>query len=179
MPVDLLLLALVVPAGLWDLRTGRIPNWLTYPALLAGLVCSWWGLGPGLASSGLAVSLAGGLFVWFYFEGWVGAGDAKLVGAVGAIKGLDFTLSAVMCASAIGGALALLILARERRLGAFLVSFLPLTWRAHLRTRPDEGGVRALPLGTIIGAASLLVLIWSRQPSWRPAVLGPSGWWLP
>ncbi len=68
-----------------DLRTGRIPNALTYLAIAAGLV---WGLWPGAHPSvgarvvGLLVAFVPA-FALFLVRS-IGGGDVKLVGAVGA-----------------------------------------------------------------------------------------------
>ena len=60
----------VLAISLYDLRTRRIPNWATFPLILAGLVAHL----PGYAD------------IWFASIGlylawascWMGAGDAKL-----------------------------------------------------------------------------------------------------
>ena len=82
----LVLAALSGGACVWDLRTRRIPNALTFPAAAAGLALAlaeggW--PGGGWALAGL---LAGGaLFLPFVIFGYVGAGDLKLLAAAGSI----------------------------------------------------------------------------------------------
>jgi len=75
-------------AALVDLRCRRIPNWLTGPLFVAGLVWSgyWGGLGGLGESAGTAGLLALPYIVLFLVAGG-GAGDAKLMGAVGAWLG--------------------------------------------------------------------------------------------
>ena len=91
-----------VPIGLWevlcvasvvacvtDLRSMRIPNWLTLPLLLAGLahgawVGSWAGFGQALAGA----LIAGGIFIVAYAIAGGGAGDAKMMMALGACLGI-------------------------------------------------------------------------------------------
>ena len=60
----------VLALSLYDLRTRRIPNWVTLPLILAGLITHF----PGSPDVWLA-SL--GLFL-AWSVGWMGAGDAKL-----------------------------------------------------------------------------------------------------
>jgi Flp pilus assembly protein protease CpaA len=60
----------VLALSLYDLRTRRIPNWVTLPLILAGLITHF----PGSPDVWLA-SL--GLFLAWSI-GWMGAGDAKL-----------------------------------------------------------------------------------------------------
>jgi len=64
------LLLLTIFVSLYDLRTRRIPNWVTFPLLLAGLIAHF----PGT----ILITLACVLFFVAYANGWMGAGDAKL-----------------------------------------------------------------------------------------------------
>jgi prepilin signal peptidase PulO-like enzyme (type II secretory pathway) len=71
-----------------DVRERRIPNRVTGPAMVAGLVLhtvlgGWHGLGD----SALAGLIAGGIFLVFFLAGGMGAGDVKLMAAVGCIAG--------------------------------------------------------------------------------------------
>ena len=76
--------------GAWsDVRTRRIPNWLTGSSILVGLVLhlvlgGWRSLG----SAALAGLLAGAVFLVFHLAGGMGAGDVKLMTAVSVLAGL-------------------------------------------------------------------------------------------
>lgn len=86
----LLLLAASATATVSDLRSMRIPNWLTVPLFMTGI--SFWGLTkglPGLGDSLLGALVAGGIFIGAYILAGGGAGDAKLMLALGAWLGLD------------------------------------------------------------------------------------------
>lgn len=77
----------------FDLRERRIPNWLCVITFVAGIALHW---REGLAGAGLAALVYGALFLL----GGVGAGDAKLMIALGALAGpmpwlLIFAYSAV------------------------------------------------------------------------------------
>ncbi len=89
----ILALALVAVASLSDIRTGRIPNALTYPAILAGplLALLPWA-GPDVMSSlaGLAVAFLPALVLWAL--GALGGGDVKLLAAVGGLLGYPLIL---------------------------------------------------------------------------------------
>jgi prepilin peptidase CpaA len=90
-------LIVVAVASFTDLRTRRIPNWLVFPFLLAGVVVSplrhdwqggshgfgWHGLGQSLAGFALALLINGIPFLM----GWTGGGDVKLFAAIGAWVG--------------------------------------------------------------------------------------------
>ena len=90
-------------AAIWDLRTRRIPNLLTLPVLAAGLVLA--GFTGGL--SGLAEAVAACLllalpFVLLFLFVGGGAGDAKLMGAIGVWLGLSQGATALFCVAAAG-----------------------------------------------------------------------------
>ena len=83
------LLAIVLSLAVYlDIRTSRIPNWLTFAAMGSGVLTHIWLEGvPGaiFSLSGLGTGVV--LFLVFYFLGDMGAGDVKLMGAVGAMVG--------------------------------------------------------------------------------------------
>jgi len=87
-----------------DLRDRRIPNWLTCPATLAGLllhgITQHW---SGLGDSALAGLIAGGIALLFWLARGMGAGDVKLMTAVGCIAGLS-SLPLLLLSISIAGA---------------------------------------------------------------------------
>jgi prepilin peptidase CpaA len=94
--------------GISDLRSARIPNWLTYGGLLSALAAriallGWPGLKAGLA--GLLV--AGIVFFILFVIGAMGGGDVKLMACVGAWVGSSQVLSVLIAAALAGGILAL------------------------------------------------------------------------
>jgi prepilin peptidase CpaA len=109
----------VVAATIVDLRTRRIPNALT--ATMAGV-------GIGLAAAGLSGISVGaalaGILVGFalmmpgHLLGATGAGDVKLMAAVGAIVGPGLTVTAFLFTAIAGGVLAVVVAVRRRRLAA-------------------------------------------------------------
>lgn len=110
----LLLAALLLGAALWDLRTQRIPNGLTLAGLAAGFL--WHGVrggGPGLLLSCEGVAVAALSLLPYAVRG-LGAGDVKLLGAVGALAGPSFTLWTLLGAALAGGPLALVCLAKAK-----------------------------------------------------------------
>lgn len=81
-------IVIAVIAALWDLKTRRIPNVLTFGAALAAIVVHLWLQGPagaGWAVAGWLVGVA--FFLPFFALGGMGAGDVKLLGALGAWLG--------------------------------------------------------------------------------------------
>ena len=94
-------------AALWDVRTRRIPNKLTGSLLVSGIAWhAWVGGLPGVGDSLLGCFVASLPFLVLFLYAGGGAGDAKMMGAVGAWLGLAqgvVALVAVVCAGAIVG----------------------------------------------------------------------------
>jgi len=102
------LAAVLVTAMCTDLRSSRIPNWLTFPAMGCALLAHAWlgGLQGALFSlAGLGTGL--GLFLILYVTGSIGAGDVKLMAAVGAIMEPYGALLSGLLAIMVGGVYAL------------------------------------------------------------------------
>ena len=86
-------LGLAAWAGGLDWRTRRIPNWLTAPALLLGLALnSALGRWAGAKSALEGVGMSLGLLLPVVLMRGLGAGDWKLMGALGAFLGPQRTL---------------------------------------------------------------------------------------
>jgi len=133
---EFLLLAVLVTAAYTDLAWGKVFNWTTLPATVAGLCLGYVLGGVGafsrtlpsasalaaspvvgglrqdfcLVDSLLGVVLAGGIFGVFFLYGAFGAADVKLAVAIGALKGWYFVLLAIMASALVGGVLALGVL---------------------------------------------------------------------
>lgn len=115
------LLTMVAVAAVTDLRGQRVPNWLTASGVVTALVLqsTFFGL-AGLSSSlsGLCVGFA--LLIPFYAAGGMGAGDVKLMAAVGAFVGVKPVFWIFLITGLSGGvyALGLWILPQLSRVGA-------------------------------------------------------------
>lgn len=106
-----LLLMLVLAAAIFDFLYRRIPNWLVLSGFIAGVFLrvttgGWTGLGEAAAGFGFAFAV----YLIFYALRAMGAGDVKLMAAVGAISGPVNWFSIFILTSIIGGVLALLLL---------------------------------------------------------------------
>jgi prepilin peptidase CpaA len=116
--VEIVLVLLVLAAAAFDIRTRRIPNWLTAGGVLAGLALNifLYPVLPGLlfALKGLAVGL--GVYVVLYALRAMGAGDAKLMAAVGTLAGWQDWFGIFIVTAVIGGVMAVVFALSRRRL---------------------------------------------------------------
>ncbi len=95
-----------------DLRSRKIPNRLTYPAMVVMLACYGTAHGfEGLWFSCKGLLLGTGLLMPLYFAGGMGAGDAKLVGVAGAALGMRGVFTVFLLTALIGGACAFVLIA--------------------------------------------------------------------
>lgn len=111
-------LAASLAAACFDLRRRRIPNALTGPVFLAGIVWAGWASGwAGFGESLGAAAVVMAPFVALFAFGGGGAGDAKLMAALGAWLGFHDGLTALAAVCLAGGALGLCMAVATGRLG--------------------------------------------------------------
>ena len=162
-----LLILVCSAAGVIDIRYQRIPNWLTFSALVAAFAARFYLHGAaGLATAAKGMGLALAVYIPLWLLRGMGAGDVKLMSAVGAISGPGPWLLIFVASSLIGGVVALALAARHGRLGstlhntAFVAGEL-LQLRAPWRGRPDldvqhQDALR-MPHGAIIAVTVILL----------------------
>jgi len=148
-PEQAVVVAVSVAACVFDLRTRKIPNLLTFGAAFAALsfgALTQGGSGMLNALGGWAVGCA--LFLPWFLLGGMGAGDVKLVAALGAWVGPGSAVWLALYAGLAGGPLAIAVsLAR----GYLRQSFTNL-W--HLLMFWRIAGVRPMPSLTLQTANS-------------------------
>jgi prepilin peptidase CpaA len=166
-------LNLIIPfvIALWiswgDLRTRKIPNYLTFGAALAGLaynlaVSGWGGLGDGL----LGLLLGFGFLILPYIMGGMGAGDVKALAALGAWLGPTGTLY-LFCYMGIAGGLMSLgvliwkgVLWQKIRLGwAYLLNLLLCHGRVKTVTSSSRQIIAGIPYGVAIALGMGMLLV--------------------
>ncbi|MDG3004750.1 A24 family peptidase [Paludisphaera mucosa] len=119
-----------VIAAATDVWKFKVPNALTFPTLAAGLAASAWvGGWGGLATSGLGALTGFGLLVAFFAMGGVGAGDVKLLTALGAWLGPWLTVHVFLASAIAAGLYAFVLSILGGGLAATAVDLLFLTQR--------------------------------------------------
>jgi prepilin peptidase CpaA len=159
--------AVALIALVTDVRARRIPNWLSASALLLGFTANLLlgSLSDGAtgALSGVLSALAGaalGFCVLFPFyvirvNGLghaIGAGDVKLLAALGAIVGPHALVSVAVYGALVGALQATVILANQGRLSLILHQTLVM------RTAPTLGGRKA-PYAVALAAGVFLTMV--------------------
>ena len=108
----------VTVAALYDIRSRKIPNFITYPSMAISLVyCSLVDGMQGFAFSAGGLILGIAFFLIPYMLGGMGAGDAKLMGALGAMLGPKGLINAALIVALVGGVYAVVLLIINRRYG--------------------------------------------------------------
>lgn len=137
----------LVAAGI-DVKQRRIPNWLTFPTFVGGIVwsTSTGGLtGAGNALLGCAAAALPYCLLFLFANG--GAGDAKLMGALGAWLGLLGAAATLVCVAVCGAVLAILFAMAAGRLGTAIRNLSQMSWSAFgiMRGQPMRSAQRSLP----------------------------------
>jgi prepilin peptidase CpaA len=157
---------LSVIAAFTDLRSRRIPNWLTVPGFLLGVVLNtvvlgWGGCKNSLLGAGLGLAL----LLPFVLLNSLGKGDWKYAGALGAFTGPKLLIDILLGSIFVAGAMALALVIYKRRLmetvrniGHILISL--VTFRlpgSHVTL--DNPNALKIPKGVALAMTVLLYCI--------------------
>jgi prepilin peptidase CpaA len=117
--------AILILAAWIDGRELKVPNWITFPMVLAGLIYSTWvggfgGLGAGLL--GMCVGLL--TLMPLYAVGGMGAGDVKLMAGIGAWLGWEITLAAFAVSVVVGAVMAVIMVLWDKSMKHHYENFL-------------------------------------------------------
>ena len=113
----IILIILVILAMYFDLTSKKIPNKITFPVMILGFLINV--LTNGFL--GITFSVVGfivGLLIYMipFILGGMGAGDVKMLAAIGSLMGWEFVLYTAVFAGLIGGVLVLIYLVYKRQL---------------------------------------------------------------
>jgi len=151
-----------------DIRFRRIPNWLTYSAMLLGVgyhIIVNGTQGFFFGAGGLFLGLA--ILIVFYLADGMGAGDVKLMGAVGALLGPKGVFIAFIFTALVGGIYAIiLLLLRFRVKGTAIrlsIMFSSLRFGASFTGAPVNTNEKTAVLnyGVCIAIGVFLTVLWN------------------
>jgi prepilin peptidase CpaA len=161
-----LLIPCLVIASAMDLRYHRLPNWLTVTVAVVGLstriiMDGWAGVVDGAAGFALAALM----FLPFWIARWMGAGDVKLLMALGLMLGWRIGLLVNVFSLLVGivGSITLLLVAGElpRYLKRYLnMAVYTLIAREKLYIPPNPGDIaaRRFPYAVAISLGTVLAV---------------------
>lgn len=112
--IDIILFSILFISLYTDLKSGKIYNKVTLPAMAGGLLLNYLlpgqsGSYAGLINSVYGILLAFVVFVLPYFMGALGGGDVKLLMAIGALKGHLFLFYSILAIGVVSFFLSLLV----------------------------------------------------------------------
>lgn len=145
-----------------DIRTRRIPNVLTGSMAAVGLgfaAAGVSGISVGASLAGLLLGLL--LMLPGHLIGATGAGDVKLMAAVGAVIGIHLIVKAFLFTALAGGVLAIAVALQRRRLGATLSGTSRLIASPAGARQEIQGATRAsrFAYGPAIAVGSLMAAL--------------------
>jgi prepilin peptidase CpaA len=177
-PITVVLAATLI-AAVTDVWKFKVHNVLTLPLLLSGLVyhavvappeAGW---AAGLLNGLLGAVCGSGILLVFYLMGGMGAGDVKLMAAVGAWLGVPFTFYVFFASSLAAGLYAVVLIVAYGRVRETWVN-LQIVWHRvaavgrHLGAddrieaevnRADRRG-RIIPFAAMVAVGMILVILW-------------------
>ena len=170
MTVNPVLIGILIPAlfigSILDMKWNRLPNGLTVSTALLGLcgrglIDGWAGLVDASAGFGLAAVM----FVPLWIPRWMGAGDVKMLMAIGIILGWRLGLLANVLSLLVGivGSVALLVVVGEfpryvKRYINMIVYALIAREKIYIPPTPEDIAARRLPYALAIASGALLAV---------------------
>ncbi len=172
--VEMVLLVMLLIAAVFDVRYRRIPNWLTVSGALLGIAMNTL---IGAPEAGLVFSLVGllvafGVYAFLYALRAMGAGDVKLMAAIGALVGWERWFGIFFITALIGGVMAVILVVARGRLKrtifnvGFILSEMKSGRPAYLKNEElDVKSKKAvgLPHGAVIAVSAVFFLALSAR----------------
>lgn len=149
--VDITLSVVLFIPLYYDIKYGIIPNCFILSLFLSGLIINIYLNG----AAGIFITIGGfslGLLIFLvpFLLGGLGAGDVKLVAAIGALKGAYFILWDSFFIAVIGGVISLFVLIKENKLGKVMKLFNKLIYLIPLDDLVKQDEAESFPYGLAI-----------------------------
>lgn len=153
---------LFIVAAYTEMKSRKIPNYLTYGAIICAVTGSFISGGlPGLQNSVLGLLIGGGVFLPFCLVGALGGGDFKLMAAAGAIVAYPMIFWALYYTCLSGGVLALLYMIWSGRFLSSFENIFRMLLGMKRKEKPGEGLKKEItvPYGIAIAAGTLWAIV--------------------
>lgn len=167
MVITVILLITLIASLITDIRSRKILNIVTFPAILISFIYHVSILGlSGFLFSGKGFLTGLCLLLIPYLLGGMGAGDVKLMAAIGALMGASFVLYSFIYTALIGGVIALLLIVKQKRFWNLIKSFILVSFfRSDLVSmlipnKADKQSSMSFPYGVAIVLGTFCNLIW-------------------
>lgn len=157
--INLLLILLFISSAVTDFLRNKIYNFQTYSAMASGLIL-WSLIGGwhGTLFSFLGLLVGFTLLFVFYLLGGMGAGDVKLLGAIGALKGAKFVLWTMFYTGLVGGVMGLSLIIWHGKFLKTMKNVFSLI-RHPSRPLPEDEAGKYVPYGVAISVGCLWALL--------------------
>ncbi|MEH7128188.1 prepilin peptidase [Neobacillus drentensis] len=150
-----------------DIKSRKILNIITLPTIVFGLIYNIFNTGvDGFLFSGKGFLVGLGLLIIPYMLGGMGAGDVKLMAAIGALMGTSFVFYSFIYTALIGGVIALLLIIKQRgfinsiKSLFFNVVFFRSSLGSMILPNGDKKSSISFPYGVAIVLGALSCLVW-------------------
>lgn len=176
---NVILLLLIIISGLYDIKERKIPNTITFTGIFIGIIFNivtegWMGLLQGI------LGLLAGLAIFFlpFAMGGMGAGDVKLMGAIGSLMGWKFSMMTAFYSAIVGWIMVLIYLLYIGKLRdtlkrmmyslinillqfAIRIGYNEMVYKAHEKFSKNGQDYKRIyiPYGVAIAGGAVLVLI--------------------
>jgi prepilin peptidase CpaA len=164
--VYILLLALLLMSAIIDIKVQKIPNWLVVIIILIGLLFNMLSL-EGIGVKAELLGLGAGFLIMLpgYLLAKQGAGDVKLVAAIGSVVGLMNVLHIALYSFLIMGVISFFYIALKGDLFKWLVRYKAQIYGclfgqfSYQQPSYLEASTRPLPMAPSIMLATAMVLL--------------------
>ncbi|MEH7501323.1 prepilin peptidase [Neobacillus drentensis] len=166
MIIIIVLVAILIISFITDIRKRKILNSVTFPSIIFAFL--YYLITQGLegfffSGKGFLVGLC--LLIIPYILGGMGAGDVKLMAAIGALMGTSFVFYSFIYTALIGGSIALGLILKQRGIVNSMKSFFytMVFFRSNLGSMllaKEKHSSISFPYGVAITLGTLCALVW-------------------